>query len=342
MKLISIYILIPALLCASQLLGQGGNPLELRTDYPDTLTLTTDNKNEVLFMFNRLGRDKQYFNTELWKSMLGVMETAIERSTVTNGVLVTYHNNGDGENEAVKITIKELENPENTFIIGKDEIKEKLASRIEFLIIQPKVAVSFSISNSSDLEEIKAIDVETIWTQIQTKFDDHGKNNLYRGTGDIKYGTVTIDGISAYRKRLDNLELTFVGVGLGFYRDRFVPDIGSKVAFKMHNRHGKEWIDFGVLYTNQFFYSRDEAGDFNLSPNGWLTVFTKFHAPSGDKFGLGVGGLIHRKGDFYNGSTYKVSVYGKEAGTRFTFSPEFVFTDNFKDFFPALRIGLSF
>ena len=334
-----INITILGLLTAWACIAQGNNNQELSDNYPDSLTLETENKNEIIFMFNRMGRDKEYFNNELWKSIMGVMETAIARSEYGEGILAVYRKKNDDQ---IEINISPLDPDESVFTIRKDEMREKLASRKEFLIVLPQVAASFFVHTDMELTEIKELDVASVWSQIAQKYENQGTNNLYRGTGTIKYGTASIDEITDYRPKLDQMELTLIGVGLGFYRDRFVPDIGSKISFHMFNRLGKDWIDFGVLYTNQFFYSQDEAGDFKLNPNGWLSGFAKIHAPAVGEFGLGIGGLIHRKGDFYQGSTYKVSVYNKYKNSRFTFSPEFVFTDDFKDFFPALRVGLSF
>lgn len=314
----------------------------LPNQFPDSLVLTTDNKNEITFMFDRMGSNEQYFTSELWKSMINVMETAIERSDEDEGILVTYRTVLMEGTETVRISIAELEEAESVFTIDSDAMQEKLASRIEFLIIQPKVAVSFSVQDREELTEVKEMAIETVWSQIQAKYENQGKNNLYRGNGTIKYGNTTIDQISDFRPRLDQVELTFIGVGLGYYRDRFVPDIGSKITFHMFDRLGRNWIDFGFLYTNQFFYAQDENSNFTLSPNGWLSGFAKIHNVEGNEFGIGIGGLIHSKGDFYEGGTYKISVFNKSVNSRFTFSPEFIFTDDFKDFFPALRFGLSF
>ncbi|MEO1253324.1 MAG: hypothetical protein AAFY41_00375, partial [Bacteroidota bacterium] len=202
--------------------------------YPDTLRMMTDNNAEITFAFDRISKDKVYLKNTLWKSILNVMETALQRSEFEEGVRISYEN-VKGNDVAEKALIKVSELPkEDLFIIGKEEIQEKLSTRIEFWLIQEDLAVSFMINNLNDLVELKEIKMESVWNQIKNEFENEGKVNLYEGSGTLKYGEAYIDKIEAKSRAIDNLEITFIGVGLGYYRDRFVPDVGSKLAFIMH------------------------------------------------------------------------------------------------------------
>ncbi len=332
-------MIILGLLTAIISLAQDTDKTELKSNYPDSLVLTTGNSNDIIFLFNRMSRDKEYFSSDLWKSIINVMETAVERSETPQGIRVQYERT---QNESVKVTITELAPAKSVFTIEEEGMKEVLYSRVEFLIIQPQIAVSFNVQNGSELAEIKDLNVESVWSQIKEKYENQGKVNLYKGTGTVKYGEVSIMEIKDSKPRLDNLEITFLGVGLGYYRDQFIPDLGSKLAFKMYNRLGEDWLDFGVLYTQQYIYSRSESEGFNMDLNGWLTTYCKVHIPGDNELGIGIGGLIHRQGEFYENATFKLSLHGSRSNSRFTYSPELIFSDDFKEFFPAIRIGLSF
>lgn len=211
-----IVIIILGLTVAFASVGQNTDLPEFSKNYPDSLVLSTDNGNEIIFHFNRMSRNEVYFSSELWKSVISVMETAIKRSEEQQGIRVQYEVSA---NETAQITILPIKPAMNLFLIQKDGMKELLSSRVEFVIIQPKVAVSFSVNNEPELEEMKELDIESVWSQISERFEDQGKVNLYKGVGSVKYGKATISKITDFKPRLDNLEITFVGVGLGYYRD---------------------------------------------------------------------------------------------------------------------------
>ena len=315
---------------------------KLRTTYPDTIVLETDTKDEIIFVFKRLSDRKEYLRQSLWQSMLGIMETAVNRNDLKEGIRVTYETVKREEGEEVIVEVKEIPELSSIFYIRKDETNEYPASRIEFLILQPEVAISFRLLSLEQLEQLKSLDITSVWDQIKDKYTNEGKVNLYRGEGTIKYNEAYIERITAEKPRLDQLEITLLGIGLGYYRDQFVPDLGSKLSIHMYDRLGNDWMEYGVLYTRQYFFSRNESNDYDLDANGFLTGFWKIKTASEGEFGVGIGGLIHRQGDFYEGSTWKLSLYSQGANAAVTFSPEIIFTNDFKDVFPALRFGLSF
>jgi len=311
----------------------------LRDKYPDTLVLEMESKKELTFLFDRISNRKEYVSEELWGSLLTVMETAVERSDLEKALRVTYRNTGPGNK--VIIEVKAIEQ-KSTITIDQDGMREVLWSRIDFEVLFPEVVILFSINELEELSELKELDISSVWKGVEERYSNEGKVNLYKGNGTIKYGKAQIEAIEATSPQ-DNLSIDFLGLGLGFYRDRFVPDLGSKLTFNMHNRLGDPWISFGALYTRQFFFNETESGDFDLDQNGFLSGFFKVTTRAKNEFGIGLGGLIHREGNFYQGSTYKMSFYfARSADTKFTYSPEFVFTNDFKSIFPAFRVGLSF
>ncbi|MEQ9468630.1 MAG: hypothetical protein RLN88_14570 [Ekhidna sp.] len=314
----------------------------LSANFPDTLTLQTDVGNKVTFAFNRMSRKRVYFNNDLWKSTVSVMETAVRNSDLNPGLQVTYRKVAQPDGEVAKVEVKPLKEANDVYLIGKDGMIQRKADRTEFQLLFDQVVVSFFVSDLSELEEVKALDIQSVWSQIDMKFEDEGKRNQYLGDGKFRYGKAQVDQLRAKELGHDHIEITFVGIGLGYYRDRFVPDIGSRVSFRLQDRLGNDWMEFGVLYTQQYFFSRDEANKYQSDLNGWITGFWKMNTGKNNEMGIGIGGLIHRDGGYFEGSTWKLSLYNKGSNSKVTFSPELIFTNDFEKMFPALRLGLSF
>lgn len=308
--------------------------------YPDTIRMTVEGV-EIVFAFDRISNKSEYYTNELWKSTLSVMETAAINSSIQSGKLVAYQKIQKSNEEVAKVAVTPLPTKE-TYLIGVDGIEEFDLDRTEFNLIGKDLFVSFSLNDLNQIEQIKEIKIETLWQQISQKYTNEGSNNLYGGKGKFSYGNAQVNELDVLDTRLDNIEITFIGIGLGYYRDRFVPDLGSKLAFNIHDRLGNDWIQFGFLYTQQHFFSKDETtSDYSLDINGWLSGYGKLNFGK-TKLGVGVGSLIHREGGFFQGSTWKLSIYADDNDSNFTFSPELIFTDDFKSVFPALRVGLSF
>ena len=318
-----------------------GSIQPLSINYPDTLVLKTDTNSEVIFSFNRMSRKKEYLTDDLWKSTVNIMETAVNNTELDGGLVVTYRKVEEGEEEVAKVEVSKLERPNDIYVIGGDEVVQKNADRIEFRMHYEQLTISFSVNQLAELGEIKALEIESVWSQIEMKFEDKGRRNLYSGTGEIKYGKANISQIEGNNHGVDNIELS-AGVGLGFYRDRWVPDIGFKMAFNMPDRLGNPQLQFGALYTQHYFFREEAEGDFNLDVNGFLSGFISHQFLPKYELGLAFGALIHRDGDFYQGGTYKFSIYTQKNESKISFTPEIIFTNDFKDAFPAIKFGLSF
>lgn len=314
---------------------------DIVNEYPDTLKIKTDSQIEVAFSFCHMSDKKDYMTDDLWKSILGVMESAVESSPSQEGIIVSYQKVKKGEDEVAKVKVSELEDKADIFLIEKDGMKEIHSDRIDFVMYQPKVAISFSIDDLSDLSEIKELSVESVWDQVNQKFENEGKRNLYFGNGIFKYGKANLESIVGAPATVDNIELSG-GIGLGFYRDRFVPDINFKLAVGFPDRLGNPDLQFGLFYTQQYFFDKNAEQEYNLSVNGFLSAFFSKRFRNDYKIGVGAGKLLQQNGDFYQGETYKFSLYTQKRNSKINLTPELIFTDNFKKAFPALKFGLSF
>jgi hypothetical protein len=313
----------------------------INNPYPDTLKITTDSQVEVSFSFYRMSDMDGYISDDLWKSILGVMESAIESSPNQEGIKVTYQKVKKGEEEIAKVEVDQLENKADIFLIDNEGMKEIHSDRLDFIIYQPKMSIAFSLEDLSDLEEVKELSVASVWEQIAQKFENEGKRNLYFGDGAFKYGKANLKSITGAPEGTDKIELS-AGIGIGFYRDRFVPDIGFKLAIHFPDRLGNPDLQFGLLYTQQYFFDENANKEFDLNINGFLTGFFSKEFSNEYKVGIGVGKLVQQNGNFYQGDTYKFSLYTEKRDSKINFTPELIFTDNFKQIIPALKFGLTF
>ncbi|WP_436515053.1 hypothetical protein [Ekhidna sp. To15] len=314
---------------------------EVTNSYPDTLKMTTDSQTDVIFSFYRMSDKEVYLTDDLWKSILNVMEAAVESSESKNGIIVTYKKVKRNGEEVAQVIVDPLKSKADIYLIGNEGMVEILANRIDFEIYQSKVSIAFSLNNMADLEEIKELSVESVWNQIENKFENEGKRNLYTGTGAFKYGNANILKTNGAPAQLDGLEIS-AGIGFGFYRDRFAPDLNFRLAVNWPDRLGNDDLKFGFIYSQQYFYQEQPEGDFNLDVNDFLSAFVSSKIGSDREIGIALGMLVRRNGDFYEGNTFKVTGFNRSTKSRVNFSPELIFTDDFKKMIPALKFGLSF
>jgi len=328
--------LVLAIICLSGALGAQAQKESVNL-YPDTLIVSTDSKNTLVLAFKNLLEEKPDLNNELWKSILGIMESSLQTATNDQGVKVTYEKVVINNEERAKIEVAEIEKESDIFWIGKDGMDHNTSDRVEFVVIQPKVKITFSLNDIEQLEEIKEINVESIWKSDMQKANT--KRVMYNGNGSIELGLFRIDEISHTNPR-DFLELS-AGVGIGFYQDRFVPDVSYDLSFNFSDRYGKPRTRIGLLYTQHYVLNEKSEGGFDLKLNGFLNAYWAISKGSNKEYGIGFGYLINQNGGFYKGDTFKLSVYNRKT-SKTSLTPEFVFTDGFKKAFPALRFGLSF
>ncbi len=331
-------LLIIATLSCQLLIAQDN----LSDSYPDTLTLETDSQIELTISFWKMKDQKRHLTNELWNSILGAMEAAIESSSYYEGLIVSYQKiQKDGE-ESAKIEVKPFEDRADVFMIGQDGMKAIRSNRIDYNIYLSEVAISFSISELGEIEHLKEINIESVWDQVSQKYENYGKRNIYRGKGEIKYGNANINKITSKSIGTDAIELS-MGVGVGFYRDRFIPDLGFKLGFNLPDRFGDIKVQTGLLYTQQYIFTESgEIATAEPNVNGFLTGFFNLKYAKGNEVGLGLGLLVHEQGDFYEGTTIKVSLFTQRSNSKISFTPELIFTNDFKQAFPALKFGLSF
>ncbi|WP_424963166.1 hypothetical protein [Ekhidna sp.] len=268
------------------------------------------------------------------------METSLDKSIHDDGVAVIYSKHKNEDAAEARIAVTPFETQSDLFVIGKEGMYEQFSDRIDFRIYLDKISISFFVDDISELDHIKNQNIESLWSEIESNKEEFKyRRSQYQAEGISKYGDFKIDKISTDNP-VDFLELS-IGVGLGYYADRFVPDISYDVSFRFHNRFGKPSTKFGLLYTQHYFVSRNEESEFNIDLNGFLSGYFAINTTTEKEYGIGFGYLINQNGDFYKGDTFKLTVYNRKS-SKTSLTPEIVFTDGFKKAFPALRFGLTF
>jgi len=310
--------------------------------YADTLTVHVENDLSLVFAFKYLTAERPKLTDELWKSILGAMESSIRSSEISEGVVVTYRTPKSGSEQVAKIVVRPLDVAEDIFLIDKKGIKHSLASRIEFVIVQPEVKIVFSLNDIDQLSIVKEVSIESVWEGVQEKPDKiKYRRAVYLGSGKITNGSFKIDEIS-HSGPNEFLEFS-VGVGLGFYRDRFVPDATLDLAFHFNDRFNRPSTKIGVLFTTGYFFSERTDGKFDLDVNSFISGYFTISFPNENEFGLGFGYLIKQEGSFYKGDVFKLTAFNRKSNaSKINITPELIFQNGFKNSFPALRFGLSF
>ncbi|GAB3894719.1 hypothetical protein GCM10028803_10110 [Larkinella knui] len=137
--------------------------------------------------------------------------------------------------------------------------------------------------------------------------------------------------------------------GAGLVRNTIAPTVDASIRFGFRNKMNNNverrlWLG----YTPYYFFEKADKG-FTMNANGFAYVAfgenvregigtrpeTTSFGPS--NFKVGVGYLVHRKGDIFTGTTMKLLI-SSVIHERMTIQPEIIFTNNFKQIFPGLTI----
>ncbi len=304
--------------------------------YPDTLVVTTDSRNVLTFAFRDIHKEKPELNNELWRSILGIMESSLQASSKKEGVRISYRKVTISGEEKAKIEVAALEESD-IFWIGKDGMRQDASYRIVFEVVQPRVRVLFSLNSIGELDEIKEINVESIWDTEMEKANT--KRVVYNGEGSIELGVFRVNKIN-HSNPADFIEFRG-GVGVGFYRDRFIPDVSYDISFNFSDRYGKPRTKVGLQYNLHYVLEEQTEGDFDLNLNGFLSAYWTMFRGTNREYGLGFGYLVKQNGTLFKGDTFKMTLFNRRA-SKTSLTPELIFTDGFKQAFPALRFGLAF
>jgi hypothetical protein len=130
------------------------------------------------------------------------------------------------------------------------------------------------------------------------------------------------------------------GVGVNLIKSEPVIDVSAEITFAFTKK--------GIL-KNQYFLSYNLLFDFmeesTVNLNGFLNLGYRNNLSNNkDKpnwLGVEVGYLVNSQGDLFGKNTFKLGV-NWELGRYVSVSPQLYMSDNFNQFYPAIRIGFGF
>lgn len=141
----------------------------------------------------------------------------------------------------------------------------------------------------------------------------------------------------------DQIELSG-SVNASLIRNTLVPSIdlvlGVSLARKTVLKHMFNF-DFSMNY---IFNKIPEGGyntDINTFMGGSWYINTSSHRDNPKWYGLGVGYLVWRNGDFFDKDTWRLTL-GARFGKHYSVMPELYFGNNFKNVMPGLKFRFSF
>ncbi len=131
-----------------------------------------------------------------------------------------------------------------------------------------------------------------------------------------------------------------LGVGVNLIKSEPVMDISAEMAFAFNKK--------GIL-RNQYYVSYNLLFDFleksKINSNGFLNIgYRRNLSNNVDKpnwLGAEVGYLVNQQGDLFGDNTFRLGV-NWELGRYVSVSPQLYLSDDFTEFYPAVRIGFGF
>ena len=157
-----------------------------------------------------------------------------------------------------------------------------------------------------------------------------------KGASDRRHITTKVDGNDA-------IEIV-AGWGLGYIRDRFVPEMSLRAGTMFSDRYGTPRNYIGVQANLNYIFSDKPEGGINTDINTFLSLEVAHNLASEKgnvRWGsFRVGYLINRQGDFFDENTMRFSwtIVGK---SRVTVVPELYAVNNFGSFYPSIRFGYA-
>lgn len=247
--------------------------------------------------------------------------------------------------EKKQVTIRPIEPGETTMTILKDKgIVELLPPGWEVLLVAKEYRVKVYATDFSSLESIAAQDFGTV-ADVLTK--DAGMATLGRKSIEaqliLRKNAVDQQAIQ-YIFPGDNIGLTLQG-GVGLVQSVIYPELSLKLFLSFRDRMRRPNFRTSLIGTHMFFAEQTPEG-FQTHVNSFIsgTFESNFDRKSGKASwsGLGIGFLINRNGNYFQGNTGKFFITHTIPGSRFSMVPEFYLTDNFKKFTFGMTLKYSF
>lgn len=247
--------------------------------------------------------------------------------------------------ERKQITIQRQEPPKTRMtILGDRGIVELLPPGWEIKLVAKAYQISVYAVDFPSLEKVAAQDFSPVADAIK---NDVAKTYLGRKSIEARMilRNQTVDQPSIqFIHPGDQIFMTFQA-GVGLYQNVIYPELSFKMGLSFRDRMRRPNFRTSLVATRLFFAEQTAEG-FKSYPNTFLsgTFEVNFDRKSGKASwsGLGLGFLVDRNGNYFQGNTGKFFITHTIPGSRFSMVPEFYLTDDFKKFTFGMTLKYSF
>lgn len=293
--------------------------------YLDTIFLNIDNKTEVTiatYDYNEV-KDTLLHNLQSLQQLLAQDKASIEKSVNTD---IVFH-------------------PNKSLVITRFDPIQKIVfqngNQFKFLVNAKCSIIGDQYTLTILLNDITELFGENLVKEISHTLTDLPEKNRLAFT----YNYSVHSGLLIHHKEFDNLngmrdylEIDF-GIGANLIKNKPVTDINARVVLGFSNKG---------IYKNRFYSSANFQFMFNEEANVNLNTFLNLgykrnfsnNISKDEWFGVELGYLVNRNGDFYQGNTYRLGV-SWEITKGINVCPQ-VYLEDGNKFYPTLRFTFGF
>jgi hypothetical protein len=324
------------------------NALAQKDEYithPDTLRIDLSDEQSITFAFQNINNVR--FNNEfdsVWLAYINKIGAILKFETQKEPIHISLANTliENEEREVVKVT--PIDREKKVYMSRHNKLQNiSELNHIHFSI--QNITIDAYLTQTSNLSSLTSLNLKRLQSFLTEQQENISspKKAYYVSTQvqgklftDLK---ITDSGVR------DFLNLT-VGIGAGLFRDKLVPEIALNAAITFGSKHGIKLHKFGVQSSFHYFFDRNENKNYDMHVNTFVTAFYKRNFSKSsltDRWGgIGLGYLVKSAGSYFEGNTFKASIFITPNNSEISIIPELIVSDDFKTVFPSLRFGLTF
>ena len=246
------------------------------------------------------------------------------------------------------ISIKTKENLSDQYRIQNDTVYHKLKMHT-LNYRNDELQFSIDFHEFSDLYELAEININSKIDSISKRIDKEGGYCRYSRQYKYEFKNNS-DSPNAteiyYSNMLDILELN-ISTGANLIRHQLVPDFGFKVGLVFSKKEVFR-NEYNLKTNIMTFFEETEKGYHTyyntLVSLGYRHNYTNSKAFS-NWIGVDLGYMVKTSGPYFGKNTFMLGANWelKEFGMfNVSIAPQVYFSENFKDVFPAVRLGIGF
>lgn len=244
--------------------------------------------------------------------------------------------------EKAEITIQNLE-PETNLVVRQNTIEQLLPPGWEVSILSKDVVVTIYASTFEGLEIL----TKQNFVQVESLLNSDPAMK-YIGRKSIQARIILKDNkiiqhVIHYDQPVDMLGLD-AHAAVGLYRERFYPELSFSASIYRNDRFNRTSQRFELKYSTMFFTEKNIEGGYTTNVNAFVSLsYGRNFSGSRNKWtSAGVGLLVHKSGDYFEGKTMKFFFSSDIGSSKINIMPEFYLTNDFRKFQYGLKLNYRF